>query len=215
MVLFHQIALITRKTFEYQIMKITNTFIITAFALLFSLNANAHLLQYNLNLQTTGVEGTGFGGVSVGNVFQGALAIDSHELQEIVDADGGFATAVVPLKTYDFNSDSDVFNLSYSVNVGNYDFTEQTASSFDSEFTVDDPANVEDITAFSFQAGDDSFNGLDISYGVSGGVWSATDGNTGNVINGTFTVSSVPVPATVWMFGSAMLGLTGLKRKKS
>jgi hypothetical protein len=194
-------------------MKITKKIILTALALLFSFNANAHLLQYNLNLITTDVDGTAFGGVTVGNVFQGSLAVDTHDLQEVVDADGGFATIIVPLTTYDF--DSDVFNLSYSVNVGNYEYTEQTAESFASEFTVDNPADVDDVTAFSLEIGDSSFNDLDISYGNTTGIWSATDGGTGNVVSGTFTVSAVPVPAAVWMFGSGLIGLIGVKRKKA
>lgn len=196
-------------------MKITHKYILIASALLFSFNANAHLLQYNLNLVTTDVEGTAFGGVSVGNMYHGSLELDSHKLQEFVNDGGGDATVIVPLATYDFDSDSDIFNLSYNITVGNYDFTEQTAESFVSEFTVADPANVEDISAFFFQAGDSSFNDLDISYGTSGGIWSATDAASSNVISGTFTVSAVPVPAAVWMFGSAMLGLAGFKRKKA
>ncbi|ARN75733.1 VPLPA-CTERM sorting domain-containing protein [Oceanicoccus sagamiensis] len=35
-----------------------------------------------------------------------------------------------------------------------------------------------------------------------------------NYINGSVTVSSVPVPAAAWLFGSALIGLAGIKRKK-
>jgi hypothetical protein len=30
----------------------------------------------------------------------------------------------------------------------------------------------------------------------------------------TFTVSAVPIPAAVWMFGSAILGLVGVARRR-
>jgi hypothetical protein len=195
-------------------MNINNKFIIATCAFLFSFNASAHLLQYNLALETTDVEGPAFGGVSVGEVFQGSLAIDTHVLQEIVDADGGFATIFVPLQ-----DDNDDFNLSYSISVGNSTYTEQTAGFFESEFTVDDPANVESVVGFSLSIGDLlSFNDLEV--GAANGLpmigsWSATDGITGNVVSGDLTVSAVPVPAAVWLFGSGLVGFAGLNRKKS
>lgn len=202
-------------------MKITNKLIITTFALLlfFNAKANAHLLEYNFILDTADVEGPAFGGVSVGDVFQGSLAIETHVLQEIVDEDGGFATVIVPLQ-----DDDDNFNFAYTVNVGNYSYTEQTAGSFNSEFTVDDPANVEDVVGFSLDIGDLSFNDLEV--GAAGGMpligaWSAIDGDSGNVVSGALTVSvptipsEVPIPAAVWLFGSGLLSLSGLKRKKA
>ncbi len=198
-------------------MKITNKFILIASTLLLSVNANAHMhmLQYNLDFVTTGVEGSVFGDVTVGNTYQGSLAVNMHVLQDLADESGGFADVIVPLTTYDFDNDSESFNLAYSVNIGNYDFTEQTVDSFSSEFTVDDPVNVSDITAFSLVVGDSTFNDLDLSYGISGGNWSATDGGSGDVVSGTFTVSSVPVPAAVWMFGAGLMGLISINRKKA
>ncbi len=199
-------------------MKITNKFILVASAVLFSVNANAHMqmLQYNLDFTTTNVEGSAFGDVAVGNVYNGSLSINMHALQNLADEGGGIADVIVPLSTYDFDSDSDTFNLSYAVNIGDYVFTEQTAGSFSSEFIVDDPTNVGGITSFSLEIGDyPSFNDLALSYGVSGGIWSATDGNTSNVISGTFAVSIIPIPAAVWMFGTGLIGLIASKRKES
>jgi hypothetical protein len=195
-------------------MKITKI-MMTALALLFSLNANAHLLQYNLNLTTTYIEGSAFGDVTIGSVFQGDLAINTHELQAVIDDDGSDSNVVImPLTTYDIDSDSDIFNMAYSFDIGDYQFTEETSGYFESQFTVDDYSNVEDVTEFYFSTGDDDpFHELDISYDVALGMgaWSATDADTGFVISGT--VSAVPVPAAVWMFGSALFGLIRLKRK--
>ncbi len=201
-------------------MKIKKMFIIATFALLFfvNTNANAHLLEFDLILDTADVEGPAFGGVSVGDVFQGSLAIETHVLQKVVDEDGGFATVIVPLL------DDDNFNFSYTVNVGNYSYTEQTAGSFHSEFTVDDPANVEDVVGFSLDIGDLSFNDLEVTVEDGSpmmGSWSATDGDSGNVVSGVLSVavptvpSEVPIPAAMWLFGSGLLGLSGLKRKKA
>ena len=38
--------------------------------------------------------------------------------------------------------------------------------------------------------------------------------NGPNSYDGTFEVSSVPVPAAVWLFGSGLLGLIGVARRK-
>jgi hypothetical protein len=173
-------------------MKITNKLILTTCALLFSLPSSAHLLQYNLSLETTIIEGVAFGGVKVGDVFQGTLSIDTHELQEIADADGGFATVLVPLQ-----DENDNFNLSYTIQVGNAIYTEQTAGSFDAEFSVDNPAEVEDVVDFSLEIGDLlSLNDLDASGGISmNGDWFATDGETGNSVSGVLTVSVAPTPS--------------------
>jgi hypothetical protein len=40
----------------------------------------------------------------------------------------------------------------------------------------------------------------------------ATTGGTANYI---LEISSVPVPAAVWLFGSAMIGVLGLRRKSA
>jgi hypothetical protein len=47
--------------------------------------------------------------------------------------------------------------------------------------------------------------------GVNGAFVAANDANE---IGSPGTISAVPVPAAVWMFGSALLGLTGLARKR-
>jgi hypothetical protein len=181
-------------------------------ALLVSFNASAHLLQYNLNLETTNVEGSAFGGISVGEIFHGSLAINTHILQDIVNTDGGFPTIILPLQ-----DDNEAFNLSYIIPIGNYTYTEQTAGSFYSEFTVDDPVNVEGIVAFTMDVGDMSFNDFSVAslnndHPMTGS-WSATDGNSGNVVSGLITVSAVPIPATVWLFSSSLLGLVGLRKQ--
>ena len=114
-------------------MKRKSKYIIRMFALLFLFNSNAHahLLKYDFVLNADDVEGQAFEGVSVGESFQGSLEIESHVLEDIRTDDGSFANVIVPLQ-----DESDNFNLSYSIDVGNYTFTEQTAGSFNSEFNV-------------------------------------------------------------------------------
>lgn len=57
-----------------------------------------------------------------------------------------------------------------------------------------------------FFVGDDDGNGIDVSTIRSfNGSWQLE----------TFTVTAVPVPAAVWLFGSGLLGLAGVARRKS
>jgi hypothetical protein len=62
---------------------------------------------------------------------------------------------------------------------------------------------------------------FDNGYGTAdlfNGVWSATDTRTGDwefhILN-VETATVVPIPATVWLFGSGLLGLISIARKKA
>jgi hypothetical protein len=227
-------------------MKIKSKCIILKFALLFFFNTNAYaqLLEYNLVLNAAVVGGSAFGGVSVGENFQGSLTIESHILDNLGSDEG---QVIVPLQ-----DENDNFNLSYSIDVGNYTFTEQTVGSFNSEFNVFDSNIIIEnegpfSEGFSLEIGDSSFSNLDLgvttvvhfgnAFGIPlpdlsvfFGTWSATDGVSGNVVSGSIAVnliestpsgissvvapSAVPVPSAVWLFASGFLGFVGLKRKK-
>lgn len=58
-------------------------------------------------------------------------------------------------------------------------------------------------TGATFNAYFDAFDGDDANYMLISGMW--TD----------FSVTPVPVPAAVWLFGSGLLGLVGIARRKS
>ena len=45
-------------------------------------------------------------------------------------------------------------------------------------------------------------------------LWDFADHSISLNLDGSFAVSQVPVPAAAWLFGSALLGLVGLKRRK-
>jgi len=215
-------------------MKIKNKYIIASFALILSFSANAQLEVFTLDLYTESVEGPAFGGVAVGESFDGLLAIETEVLQNIAESEGtedefGFSSLIVPLQ-----DENDNFNLSYSINIGNYTYTEQTAGFFDSNFDFFNNG-LAGVVGLSLDIGDLSFNDLEISaftqpdsppgivvedsFPEFVGTWSATDGETGNVVSGSVGFSGlepsvVPIPATVWLFGSGLLGLSGLKKKK-
>lgn len=195
-------------------MKNTTTKILIITSALLSFNVNAHLLQYNLNFVTTDVEGEAFGGIAIDDEFQGNFEIDTHVLQDAVDL-SGLPTVEIPLSRFDVDSSNDVFNLSYTFNIGNKTFTENSVAFFESTFTVDNKSNVEGVIDFSMELGDLSFDDLEFHYDALGGQWSATDDFSSNVVHGTFTISQVPVPAAIWMLGSGLIGLVGFRKKKA
>lgn len=48
----------------------------------------------------------------------------------------------------------------------------------------------------------------------SNGVYSTNGGSCGSGLNGSIAPSAVPVPAALWLFGSGVLGLVGIARRK-
>jgi hypothetical protein len=53
-------------------------------------------------------------------------------------------------------------------------------------------------------------NGFD----ATGATWTFSSNSAGTSYSMTVTASAVPVPAAVWLFGSGLLGLIGIARKK-
>ncbi len=78
----------------------------------------------------------------------------------------------------------------------------QNDSYLNSELKYINPENPEYFNPWSFSF----YNGL------QGGVWSFNEHYAWAVRDGD--VSQVPIPAAAWLFGSALIGLAGLKRKK-
>jgi len=54
------------------------------------------------------------------------------------------------------------------------------------------------------------FNGADWLVGAGGEYFN----NTSAALYGTWTATVVPIPATVWLFGSGLLGMIGIARRK-
>ena len=49
---------------------------------------------------------------------------------------------------------------------------------------------------------------------ITEGEWQAICGVHGSSMSTNIAVSAVPVPAAAWLFGSALVGLAGVKRKR-
>jgi len=68
-------------------------------------------------------------------------------------------------------------------------------------------------------AGAGMWTGTIVNSGNVGAAWGAFDGTPYTekfniTVNGVAAVSAVPVPAAVWLFGSGLLGLVGVARRK-
>lgn len=79
-----------------------------------------------------------------------------------------------------------------------------------------------DIAVLTFTALNVGVSPTDVSIGLfSGGserIWADSSGfnnTTPNFVDGTVTVNPVPVPAAVWLFGSGLLGLIGVARRRN
>lgn len=100
---------------------------------------------------------------------------------------------------WEFGSDADA--------TGKVSITGNPAFNFDAIVRV----NGVDVLTFASNTLDKIFNlsflaGDIVEFFVSG-----TAGRSGNI---DISVSSVPVPAAVWLFGSALMGMMGISRRK-
>ena len=75
-------------------------------------------------------------------------------------------------------------------------------------FQFDVIADTSPLSAFSssLPIEADTYLLRNYGYGGTGGTWDYT---------WTFEVTTVPVPAAVWLFGSGLIGLVGLARRKA
>ena len=95
--------------------------------------------------------------------------------------------------------------------------------SLSSSLGLFDLSDKSDGTGLSFQFGDENGGGHRNFNGISGWGWlmHGTDCQTGSDCSNIaysdwlFTASPVPVPASVWLFGSSLLGLAGLRRRRA
>ncbi len=110
---------------------------------------------------------------------------------------GGLSTEIFLLTGVTTNTDVDSFTLS-----GNLEFASDTVAAF-----LGGTTGV-GLGSFAFSSIDPAIAAADIAFAEAAGA-----GNNGGV-NGATSVSAVPVPAAVWLFGTGLVGLMGMNRNK-
>jgi hypothetical protein len=88
------------------------------------------------------------------------------------------------------------------------------------ELSFDNPSDIDALQANAFTLATLSFNTLasgTSSLALTINVLGDANGDplTASTISSSITVSAVPVPAAVWLFGSGLLGLIGVARRKA
>lgn len=184
------------------IMKTTTRIIIVSLTVLFGISsANAALIDFTLNGDVDSAD--------AGNIFN--VTVDST-----ITATGSFDDSLLTGGT------GAISNLSITVGALSFDDSMDvwggglitlTGSGSLSEFIYEADAGVNSSSAF-FDSFFTSFTGSAFNGPKDKG------SNTELTIAGTwdtssFNVAVVPVPAAIWLFGSGLLGLAGMARRKS
>lgn len=110
---------------------------------------------------------------------------------------------------FDFLNYLNIYNLSVSPTAS---FTEASPLSFTPTY---DPItnNVTGYTSNILTAGAYSFDVFGKITGTNGGIYAVN--YTAGLTSGNGTVSTVPVPSSIWMLGSALAGLVSLGKRKT
>ena len=142
------------------------------------------------------IDATVSGGAFDGTVGQATLVYNDSNITGV---------GIETLSTFFGNTHFDIFGETFDLNDGLnapvLSFNNGTAVSFD--FTIFDN-NPTDI----LEPGVDAIL-------FSGGIDLVSSGGKGSAYTGTLTISSVPLPASAWLFASGLIGLVGMQRRKS
>ena len=147
------------------------------------------------------IEGQAFGGADIGDIYDPETT-DIWDILFVYDVglsesnDAGFNDLVVDANDANFGT---------------------LVSSF-GRFTLEDKA---DTSGMSFRFGDKSGGGHRGFDGISGWGWlnhgtNCIQGDCSHVVasDWLFTATVVPVPAAVWLFGSGLLAIVGMARRR-
>lgn len=156
--------------------------------MLFGTAANAETLSfydYDLTLIT---DGTNPFGMNDGDIVTISITVDSDS----GISDGGYTT-------HNYATDGDAFELSFSLGLEDFDETDDTLWSNWPAVSISDTDNLVNVI---------DFGSIRDNYLVSIGVAGAGDPIT-------LTVSTIPEPGTLILFGLGLFSLAGLQRKQS
>ncbi|MCQ8103512.1 hypothetical protein NP590_05285 [Methylomonas sp. SURF-2] len=140
-----------------------------------------------------------------------APAVIDVNAADINNTQGVWSTLVADIQTQDSNAN----NLSTFRSVGEQGYTAVYGNDFLTALPFQAQGNVGEALAFlQERVNADDFDTGELT--VFGGKWLFDINNGVAVLKyDVSAVSEVPVPAAAWMFGSALLGLLGLNRRKA
>lgn len=182
-------------------------------ALLISSTTNAVTVQMTPDTQTVTVGdplSITVGGIDFLNgVAGGSTSITWDPAQLSLTSTGTSIQDAINLAGFDFIPEFTLDAAAGTLDTAFASFFDVVPGTSFTLFTLDFTASLSPSTSM-----------LDIGFVAGAGNWAEFDGtaiaNTDVVYNGaTVTVNAVPVPAAVWLFGSGLLGLVGVARRKT
>ena len=170
--------------------------------LLTASQAQAVLVNFSVNGTINAAASENSWGLEVGNLFTASGQFDDSIFT--LDTDGS-------TKIFDFTSSTNNMTISFGSTV------------YTDEMDVFDGANMFLTASGAFDGISylsDSVNPEFESTGFVGGLYDVTGTDSAGYVDGTWDagsytqVAAVPVPAAIWLFGSGLLGLAGIGRRK-
>ena len=179
-------------------------------------------VAYEIDMLVTNASGSAFGGVAIGSVFTATLEIDPLVSTGELAGPPGYDWLAGANFLVDLNGtiiDQNLFP--FTSNVDDF-FVAANTWCCNDVFPADDPNGFLDLLIRINMSGstndavvNDGYVGIAFSgESQTDTTWGAID-TTGGKLTGTFDihVAAVPVPASVWLFGSALVGLGWIRRK--
>ncbi len=172
--------------------------------ILISGSANAALI--NLTVNGTVDAATNWGGLSAGDAITADLTLDTASYTGI-----GY-------ETFNFTGDN-----ALAITAGSFSFDQSMDSALNASITFNNGVMYDFNfgALFGVNGAPEDFDSVGLNILASRSV---TTGKGGNAVTTNYvlaahwdaaTLTAVPVPAAVWLFGSGLLGLAGVARRKA
>lgn len=147
---------------------------------------------------------------SLGTVAAGESVIVTEDSASTFSSDWGLDASV---KVLGGLGDAYGYNIGGSDTINIYDASDSLVDSltYEKDTIATNGASGNPIDLAALGADDDSLWVLS-AVGDEYGSWASVLGDVGNP--GVFTLSSVPVPGAVWLLGSGLLGIVGVRHRK-
>ena len=183
-------------------MKKTHSYIVAVFMLFGMSSANAALVDFTLIGNVETADAGNIFSLSAGNTITATGSIDDSLLAG--GTSGLITNLLITAGDLTFNESMDLFGEAWIRLTANGDLYALTYQAEEDQLG----------SLARFHSSFDSFLGSSISTTPDEFGLYPTLGITGHWDVSSFTATVVPVPAAVWLFGSGLLGLVGVARRK-